>query len=271
VIRTTGWKVRAPAECLDSRMTMPSTHAAAQYAASSDRLKARMAVHEFSTNPQGWFGWLGERLEPRGDVLEVGAGTGKLWGEVPAGDARLTLTDASAAMCEELRRVPGANVRRADAAHLPFTDASFDLVIANHMLYHLDDPSAALAEFARVLRGGGRLVAAVNGSDHLAELLELGPAIGRPELLRGLVMNDVVAETVEGLVAEHFGEVALERYPDELRLPSADPVVAYLNSLSEVALTGAEESAVRELVQTKIEADGYFFVRKHIALVTASC
>ncbi|MGC4944385.1 class I SAM-dependent methyltransferase [Kribbella sp. DT2] len=250
-------------------MTTPAAHAAAQYVG-SDRLKARMALHEFSTNPQGWFGWLGERLEPRGDVLEVGAGTGKLWGEVSAGGARLTLTDASDAMCEELRRVPGAVVRRADAERLPFADASFDLVIANHMLYHLDDPSVALAEFARVLRPGGRLVAALNGREHLAELLDLGPAVGRPDLLRGMVLNDLVTETAEALVAEHFTDVAVEDFPDDLRVPTAEPVLAYLDSLTSGPLDPAQQAATREQVQAKIDADGYFFVRKSVGLVTAS-
>jgi SAM-dependent methyltransferase len=192
-----------------------------------------------------------------------------LWSEVPYDGARLTLTDASAAMCEELRRVPGAVVRRADAADLPFAGESFDLVIANHMLYHLDDPSAALAEFARVLRPGGSLVAAVNGREHMAELRELGPAIGRPELLRGLVVNDVVTENVEALVAEHLTNVVLEQYPGDLHVPTAEPVLAYLNSLTDRPLSAPEEEAARRLVQAGIDAEGYYFVRKSVWLVTA--
>lgn len=228
-----------------------------------------MAVHEYGTNPQNWFAWLAERLDVRGDVLEVGAGTGKLWSEVPYDGARLTLTDFSEAMCAELRRVPRAVVRQADATDLPFDDASFDLVIANQMLYHLDDPSAALAEFARVLRPGGRLVAAVNGQDHMDDLRALGRVIGRPGLIRGLVMNDVVAETVGPLVAEHFSDVAVERYPSDLQIPTVEPVLDYLNSLTTSSLTADEQAAVRDVVQTRIDADGYFFVRKHVVLVTA--
>src|SRR5205823_7431572 len=95
---------------------------------------------------------------------------------------RRTLTDFSPAMCAQLRTVPGARVVRCDASDLPFCDAGFDTVVANHMLYHLDDPVAALREFARVLRPGGRLAAAVNGADHLDELNAIGVGVGRPDL-----------------------------------------------------------------------------------------
>ena len=72
----------------------------------------------------------------------------------PSG-ARLTLVDSSPAMCAQLREIPGAQVEQCDAAALPFADASFDAVIANHMLYHVDDPAAVVHEFDRVLRPGG--------------------------------------------------------------------------------------------------------------------
>ena len=229
-----------------------------------------MGVHAFGTDPQGWFAWLGERVVARGDVLEVGAGTGQLWAELPHDAARLVLTDFSPAMCEELRKVAGAEVRECDATDLPFEDGSFDLVIANHMLYHLDDPAAALREFARVLRTGGRLVAAVNGGDHMQEIRELGPAIGRPAMLRGLTMNDFTAETGGEIVGGFFSEVDVERYPCDLLIPSAEPVLDYLGSLTEEPLSADEESAVRELVQAKIDADGHFFVRKHTVVITAT-
>jgi SAM-dependent methyltransferase len=58
---------------------------------------------------------------------------------------------------------------------LPFDDASFDLAVANWVLYHVADPRRAAAEIARVLRPGGRLVAATMGVGHMRELWdELG-------------------------------------------------------------------------------------------------
>src|SRR5262245_49903112 len=136
--------------------TSPSARAAQQYATTTGNLTARIALHAYGTNAQDWFSWLGERLPLTGEVLEVGAGTGVLWTRVDhrRRGTRLTLTDFSPAMCARLRGVEGASVRRCDAAALPFRPASFDAVIANHMLYHLDDPEAALREFARVLRPG---------------------------------------------------------------------------------------------------------------------
>jgi SAM-dependent methyltransferase len=94
-------------------------------------------------------------------------------------------------MCARLRLIPNAAVRQCDAARLPFRDGSFDTVIANHVLYHLDDPDAALREFARVLRLGGRLAVAVDGRDHLGELTAIGAAIGRPDIRIGAHNNAV--------------------------------------------------------------------------------
>ena len=52
---------------------------------------------------------------------------------------------------------PGLEFRRADAHELPFADASFDAVVGNLAVMHLSRPERAMAEFARVLRPGGRL------------------------------------------------------------------------------------------------------------------
>lgn len=57
--------------------TTPSARAVSQYATTTGNLTARIALHSYGTNPQGWFAWLGERLPLTGDVLEVGAGTGE--------------------------------------------------------------------------------------------------------------------------------------------------------------------------------------------------
>jgi hypothetical protein len=71
-----------------------SERAISQYAATTGNLTARIAIHAYGTNPQGWFPWLAERLPVAGDVLEVGAGTGELWRHVDHSEARLTLAAA---------------------------------------------------------------------------------------------------------------------------------------------------------------------------------
>lgn len=249
----------------------PSAQALSQYATTTGNLTARIALHAYGTNPQDWFDWLEERLPLAGDVLEVGAGTGKLWSHVDhcGRGLSLTLTDFSLAMCEQLRAVPGARVHKCDATDLPFSDASFDTVIANHMLYQLDDPVAALREFARVLRPGGRVAVAVNGREHLHELKAIGPAIGRPGLV--LIQNGITAETAPGcLAATQFTGVIVERYPCGLDIPTPEPILAYLASMADEPLTPEQQSAARDLVQARIDAEGHFRVRKHSVLITAS-
>ncbi|MEU8073671.1 class I SAM-dependent methyltransferase [Micromonospora sp. NPDC049151] len=246
-----------------------SARATSQYATTTGNLTARMALHSYGTNPHGWFGWLGERLPLGGDVLEVGAGTGELWQRV-SHRGRLILTDFSPAMCARLREVPGAGVLRCDAARLPFRAGAVDAVIANSTLYHLDDPDAALRDFARVLRPGGRLAVAVNGRDHMAELNTLGPVIGCPDLaVRFHDQNDVTAETTPARVAAHFTDVTVERYPDELAVPAAEPILAYIASMIG-PLTAAQESAARTAIEARIDAEGTFRVRKHTVLISAT-
>lgn len=249
----------------------PSARAVRQYATTTGNLEARIAIHAYGTNPQDWLSWLDERLPLAGDVLEVGAGTGRLWSHVDhvGRGLRLTLTDFSPAMCERLRAVPGARVERADASALPFEDGSFDTVVANHMLYHLDDPEAAVREFARVLRPGGRLAVAMNGSEHMAETNEVGRAIGRPELALRTTQNGMTAQNTPELVGRHFADVVVERYPCDLAVPEVAPVLAYLGSMADEPLSASEVSLAAELVGAQIAAEGVFRVRKDTVLITA--
>jgi SAM-dependent methyltransferase len=75
----------------------------------------------------------------------------------------------------------GAEFLAADIHHLPLADASADLVMANHMLYELDDVPAAGAELARVLSTDGQFLATTYSDGlspvqelHFATLAELG-------------------------------------------------------------------------------------------------
>jgi SAM-dependent methyltransferase len=94
-------------------------------------------------------------------VLELAAGTGivtrELIERLPG--AAITATDLNPAMVEwGARRVPGATWQVADAQHLPFDDATFDVVACQFGVMFFPDKPAAAAEAARVLRPGGTFV-----------------------------------------------------------------------------------------------------------------
>jgi SAM-dependent methyltransferase len=64
-------------------------------------------------------------------------------------------------------------IRRVDAEAIAFPDASFDLIIANHLLEHVRHPERALAEFARCLAPGGMLIAQTPYAPALKNTFEL--------------------------------------------------------------------------------------------------
>jgi ubiquinone/menaquinone biosynthesis C-methylase UbiE len=120
------------------------------------------------------FLWLAERLgmaarrrellgEAHGSVLEIGAGTGLNLPHYPADLDQLVLAEPGARMGGQidLGRAPdgvSARVEAAPAEDLPFADGSFDTVVSTFVLCTVSDPQRAVAEAARVLRPGGRLL-----------------------------------------------------------------------------------------------------------------
>jgi ubiquinone/menaquinone biosynthesis C-methylase UbiE len=98
-----------------------------------------------------------------GRVLELGAGTGLNLDLYPTEVDGLVLLEPDPHMAKQLRaRVTGStrqvSVSEAPAERLPFEDASFDTAVATLVFCTIPDPGAALAEVARVLKPGGRLL-----------------------------------------------------------------------------------------------------------------
>jgi phosphatidylethanolamine/phosphatidyl-N-methylethanolamine N-methyltransferase len=124
-----------------------------------------------------------------GRILEVGVGTGIT---LPGYSSRNRIIgiDLSEAMLRKARRrvadLSLTNVQKLevmDAQHLSFPDASFDVVVANHVISTVPNPEAALDECARILRPGGEMIllsriGADAGLRHLVELL-LQPIVRR--------------------------------------------------------------------------------------------
>lgn len=232
---------------------------------SSANLAARIALHrECSTNAYGLQRWIFDRLSlaPGQRVLEIACGTGSLWLEnrdrIPR-DLRLVLSDLSPGMVETTRRaVPGAAAYVACALpDLPFGDDFFDLVITNHMLYHVDERQRGLREIRRVLRPGGMLFAATNGREHLREIKALMSDFG---IEGGDVSASFTLENGEEQLRQVFGDVRRDDYADALRVTDPELLLGYIASIS--PRVEAHRQEMRAAVAARIAADGAFYVVK---------
>lgn len=228
----------------------------------AENLDARIRFHDrFSTNPQGWPGWVFDRLRlaPRARILEIGCGSGALWQEnlsrVPGGWS-VVLSDFSPGMAARARRnLPSLPVAVLDAQDLPFPTARFDAVIANHMLYHVPDRPRALSEIRRVLRPGGRLYAATGGRDQFRELIDLvrrfDPGL---QMWEGRGPDSFLLETAGEQLAPWFPEVLLHRFDDALVVTETEPLVDYV--ASKVALTAERRAAFARFVEEEMRRQG---------------
>ena len=155
-------------------------------------------------------------------VLEVGCGEGELAERIQDElDVELVAIDQSERMVELTRR-RGVDARVGDVQELPFHDGSFDVVVAAWMLYHAPDLDRAVGEIARVLRRGGRLVAATNASDHLQEMLDLAGIDDFDFSFR--------AENGAGILRPHFARVETRDAGGTVTLRDADQIRTYLRS-----------------------------------------
>jgi SAM-dependent methyltransferase len=195
-----------------------------QYA-TENNLRARQNLYEETEGPNArevLWGALAA-LAPR-RVLEVGGGPGEL-AERMRDDlgATVSFLDISPRMVE-LARERGIDAQVGDVQSLPFADESFDTAVAAWMLYHVPDLDRGLAELARVLAPGGRLVAVTNSELHLRELREL--------IVLPLWSMPFSRENGEALLRRHFRVVERLDADGTVTVRDRAKLVAYRESVT---------------------------------------
>jgi SAM-dependent methyltransferase len=142
-------------------------------------------------------------------VLDAGCGTGGLIRRLSPRHPswRWTGVDLEPLAVDLARGwTSGADVRQASVTALPFGDATFDVVVSADVLYHVDDDEAALGEFFRVLRPGGRFVMNVPAYRWLWSYHD-DAVHSRRRYGRGEVLGKVQRAGFRGVRATHWNAI----------------------------------------------------------------
>ncbi len=208
----------------------------------SKNIEARINLHKnYSVNSQSWYRWIYSHLPIRegSRVLEVGCGNGQLWKDnlplLPE-DTHITLSDISSGMLknagEQLKEAGNRiTLERFDLQDIPYAKKSFDLVIANHVLFYAKDREKALSETRRVLRSGGTFCCSAYGRQHMKEIELLAK-----EFDERIALSDVKLYDIFGLengaeeLSRFFEHIELIRYDDALLVTELRPLAEYIYS-----------------------------------------
>jgi SAM-dependent methyltransferase len=252
-----------------------------QYA--SDRnLSARQAIYRFQQPLIRSSAWALDLARLTGDerILDAGCGNGLHLAELGrrAHRGEVCGMDLSNGMLTAARARSDAALLVGDAQRLPFADASFDCVLAMHMLYHVPDRDRAIGEFRRVLRPGRVALALTNSHRHLQELNDMAGGIlfelngTDPARLRAYLRFS--SESGEAELRAHFANVVRHDAESTLVVTDSDVIVAYVASMGSIAQASAAGSPILREVEARtravIEREGAFRIRTEVGCFVCS-
>jgi len=235
-------------------------------------LYTRISIHEkYSVNKQPFGDWIYSHysIAPGDRVLELGCGTADMWkGRLPfvQEGVQLILTDFSKGMLRSaMENTAGqaSGYALVDIQDIPFEDGSFDVVIANMMLYHVPDLARGLSEVRRVLRPGGVFYCATYGENGIMAYIN---ETLKDHGIQGHVGNTFTLQNGRQSLEAHFDQVEKRTREDGLAITAPEDFVDYVMSMSSLTgiVQGCEELLL-EVFRNRME-NGILYVPKEYGM-----
>jgi ubiquinone/menaquinone biosynthesis C-methylase UbiE len=139
---------------------------------------------------------------PNAPILDAGCGTGLNLRHLPEGSTGIDINPRNIELLR--KRLPNHTVVEGDVEALPFADASFGTVLCTEVIEHIPDPSAALAEYRRVLQPGGVLIGSVPARSAIWKLRFLSSTCPHSEPFHNEYLPHEVREMLTGWSVEQL-------------------------------------------------------------------
>lgn len=248
-----------------------------QQYATANNLNTRISIHDkYSTNKMGFGNWIvsNYRIDKGASVLELGCGTGDMWKgreSLISTCSRLILSDFSDGMVATTKETVGnyenIEYKVLDIQQIPYEDDSFDVVIANMMLYHVPNIKKGLTEVRRVLKCGGAFYCATYGEHGIIEYLSKILSEYRVE---DKINKNFTLQNGHEILSRTFSSVEKKEYIDSLAVTNIDNMVEYIYSLSSMtSLNNIPKQVIKDIL-IKNTTDGILNVPKEYGMFISS-
>ena len=226
----------------------------------ASNISARIRLHkEFSTNKQGWFPWIfetgilpyietrmiedgtllsGQNVAKKIEILELGCGEGSLWTEnlhlLPE-NVHITVSDISEGMIRDIRRNIGVDDRFTyecfACQEIPAQSNTYDIVIANHLLFYCEDMAQVCNEVKRVLKEDGIFLCSTYGTGHMQEVTHLVQKFDSRIILAAENLYERFGlDNGEEILSQYFSKIRMHKYDDAIVIDKATPLIEYILS-----------------------------------------
>ena len=206
----------------------------------STNINIRIKLHEkYSINPIHWFEWMFSQyhLDNGMKVLEIGCGNGELWqrNQKNIPNIQLTLTDISQGMLDDaknrLKDIKDINYQCFDCHQIPYDNQTFDIVIANHVLFYVQDIEQVLKEINRVLKKDGIFYCSTYGKKHMKEITDLIKEFNPKITLSNIKLYDVFGlENGKIILEPYFKKIETLIHDDYLLVNDVNDIINYILS-----------------------------------------
>ncbi|MBY7007111.1 methyltransferase domain-containing protein [Clostridium botulinum] len=205
---------------------------------SDENLNLRTNLHSYNINKIDWDKWCFQKMNliKCSKILELGCGVGKLWiknQDFIDENSEIILSDFSPNMLKcaknNLENLDCKfKYKKINAEDIPYDDESFDVVIAEHMLYFVTDIEKALSEIKRVLKPNGIFYVTTNSCNSMIELNKLAEKFDpNLDINNNGLSSRFDLENGEKMLKKYFNNIESEILEGKIILDKAEPVVSY--------------------------------------------
>jgi len=208
----------------------------------TSNISVRIRLHTlYSQNKEQWFPWIyrNSGIKSGMKVLELGCGNGDFWlqniEKLPK-KVNIILSDNSEGVLKEAESRFNLNDNRfsykiINMDRISAPDSSFDLVIANHVLFYASDITKTLTRIRRILKPGGTFICSTYGPRHMKEISDLVKRFDDRIILAAKDLYEIFGKTNGKEILSHtFNTVEWREYEDSLIVTDANDLTDYITS-----------------------------------------